>query len=97
MSDVYDFVEMIKEIAISAVKAADPMSTEFAEVVSAKPLKLSMGSYTVSEKEELFVITRRIKELIDGKKLKPGDCVLVLKEDGGENWIILDAVEVTDE
>ncbi len=95
MSDVYDLVEMIKEIAISAVKAADPMSTEFAEVVSVKPLKLSMGSYTVSEKEELFVITRRIKDLIDGKKLKPGDAVLVLKEDGGENWIILDAVEVS--
>lgn len=97
MSDIYEFVDLIKEIAIAAVRSSEPVSTEFAEVKSVKPLKLSMGSYTVSEKEGLFVITRRIKDLIDDKKLKPGDSVLVLKEDGGENWVILDAVEVTDD
>ena len=96
MNSAYEFIELIKTIAIGAVRSEEPTSTEFGEVKTVKPLKIDMGGYTVSEKEELFVVTRRIKELIDSDKLKKGDSVLILKEEGGESWIVLDAVEVDD-
>lgn len=95
MDNIYDLVNNLKELAVKATRATEPMSTVFAEVVTPSPLKLDMGSFKVSESDELLVLTKTIRNLISNDKLKKGDSVLCLQEEGGEDWIVIDVVEVS--
>lgn len=94
MHDTNDLVELIKEIAVNAVRAEEPMGMDHGVVKSVDPLVIDMGDYTIED--DLLVVTGRIRELIDKDKLKPGDAVLCLKDQGGDDWTVMDTVEADD-
>lgn len=95
--------ELIKEIAINAVEQNKPVNVLYGEVKSVNPLSICVDqkkTYT----EEFLVLTRNvtdydihIKEESGEKKkytvynsLIPGDIVILLRVQGGQEFIVLD-------
>lgn len=112
MHDIYDLLELVKEVAINAVRSEEPMEIQYGTVKSLDPFTVDMGGYTLEE--DFLVLSRTIQGLMERKdschgacaygpgtqcrfgELKVGDAVALLKDAGGEDWLVLDAVEVED-
>lgn len=81
MSSATDLLEIIKQICKNATESLELTRIDYAEVKSVSPLKLDFGEYTISENDELLVISDRIKMLAKGKiKLEIPNCVTGAKE-----------------
>lgn len=94
MRDINDLLELIKEVAVNAVKAGEPVSIDHGTVKSVDPLVIDMGLFTIED--DLILITGTIRNLIEAGALNEGDAVLCLKDAGGDDWTIMDTVEVDD-
>ena len=95
MHDINDLLELIKEVAINAVRSEEPMGMDHGVVKKLDPLVIDLGDYTVED--DFIIITGRIRELIDKDKLHVGDTVLCIKDQGGDDWTIMDTVEADDD
>ena len=95
--------ELIKKIAINAVEQNKPVNIFYGEVVNTNPLSITVNqkkTYT----EEFLVLTRNVTDYNtyikkeDGQKekytiynsLKKGDTVILLRVQGGQEFIVLD-------
>lgn len=94
MHDIYDLLELVKEVAIKAVKTEEPVEIQYGTVKCLDPFTIDMGGYTLED--DFLILTRTIRGLLDRAALHVGDAVVLLKDAGGEDWLVLDAVEVED-
>lgn len=113
MHNVSDLLELIKEIAVNAVRAEEPMEIQYGTVKSLNPFVIDMGEFTLED--DFLILSRTIKGLMKSKgschgncaygpgtqcrfgELKSGDTVALLKDAGGDDWLVIDAVEVEDD
>lgn len=82
-----DFLFLIKKAAIEAVEASKPVKIEYGKVAKTSPLEI-----LVEQKKRLdidfLVITNAAKEA----GLAVGDKVVLLQQQGGQMYIVLDKV-----
>ena len=103
MLDVNDLLNIIKKAALEAVEASQPSNFLFGKVTSAKPLKVLVEQKMTLGTAQL-VLTRNVTDFttkvkIDGSDekeitihnaLQTGDEVILLKQKGGQKYLIVD-------
>lgn len=102
MLDANDFLNIIKKAAMDAVRASQPSNFCMGEVVNTSPLKISieqkmtLGSAqlvltkNVTDYKINVTIEQETKETTIHNGLKVGDKVVLIKEQGGQRYLILD-------
>ena len=100
LHDTNDLLELIKKISVKAIEAGKPADFCFGKVTSASPLKISIEQKITLDDAQL-VLTRNVTEFttkIDGyertidNKLEPGEEVVLLRQKGGQKFLVLDRV-----
>ena len=97
-----DLLIAIKKAALEAVEASQPSNFLFGKVVSAEPLKVLVEQKMTLGKAQL-VLNRNVTDFktklkIDGETkeitiynaLRTGDEVILIKQKGGQKYLILD-------
>lgn len=77
---------MIKQAAIEAVEAANPVRIRKGSVVDASPLKIKVSQKITLTKEQIVTCK-------DIGPVKQGDTVILLQQQGGQEYIILGVEE----
>lgn len=110
--DIYDLFNNLKRISKGEREAAEPMSIDVGTVKKLDPFTVDLGQYTIEEDFLVLTRTVQVlldnKKCCSGAqgcsgancrfgKLKVGDAVVLLKDAGGDDWLVLDAVEVDDD
>lgn len=101
-----NLVELIQRIARRAIEESQPTAVVFGTVVSASPLKINIEQKLTLESAHL-VLTNNVKDhdvdiTLEGnrrkytihKNLKNGEKVILLRQQGGQKYIVLDKVVV---
>lgn len=100
LHDTNDLLELIKKIALKAVNAEKPSDFCFGKVVSTSPLKISIDQKLTLTAAQL-VLTRNVtdfttklndSEVTIQNALKLGEKVVLLRQKGGQKFLILDRV-----
>lgn len=104
--DANKLVQLIKQAALEAVNAHDPMALKIGEVISTTPLKIGLNQ-KISVPESQLILTNAVRDhtvkmTTDGSTvvttvklgLAAGEKVVLLRCDGGQRFIVLDRVEV---
>ena len=106
MHDANDLLIAIKKAAKAAVEASQPCDFLFGKVISVKPLKISVEQKMTFGSAQL-VLTRNvidfttkvkvngsdeIKEITIYNALQIGDEVILLKQKGGQKYLVWDRV-----
>lgn len=104
MLDVNDLLIVIKKAARDAIEASQPCNFLFGKVIGTKPLKISVEQKMTLGSAQL-VLTRNVTNFntnitINGEyeqitvhnALKVGDEVTLLKQKGGQKYLVLDRV-----
>lgn len=96
-----DLIDTIQAIVRDSVNAMDLLQIGYATVISAFPLTLTIQSTQLQVTEPVAQLTDNVKyreTSIEGHKivtnpgLSPGDKVLVLKANAGQNYIVISKV-----
>ena len=104
VSDYSEFLKLIKQAAVEAVEAGNPAAICYGQVTSASPLKIfvdqkmTLGSAQLVVPEHLTDYEMDMKLKSGGTKqtyifygaLKKGDKVLLVREQGGQKYIVID-------
>lgn len=80
-------VDLIKNVAVKAVGATNPVHVLFGTVVSENPLEVQIHQ-KLKLTEEFLVITERVTQV----NLKRGDKVVLLRVQGGQQFVVWDKV-----
>ena len=107
MLDANDLLNIVKKAAVEAVEAQKPSDFCFGKVTSTSPLKISVEQRMTLGSAQL-VLTKsvtdyKIQITDDGEKkeitihnaLQTGDEVILLKQKGGQKYLVLDRVVTT--
>lgn len=86
MPDAVGLVKTIKKTAVEAVEATKPVAVCFGKVESISPLKINVEQKMTLSKAQL-VLTETAQ---DG--LAAGDEVILLRQQGGQKYIVLDRI-----
>lgn len=106
MSLLPSMIQIIKQAAIEAMEASNPMRLMYGTVTSANPLAVKIDQkFTVPA--SLLVLTGNVakhkvtitideeeKEITVDNSLASGDRVILMQEQGGQRYIVLDKVGV---
>lgn len=84
-----NFVQLIKQCAIDAVNASKPCGTYIGKVTKVKPLKVSINQKMTVNADFLDVC----ETLTGSNSLKKGDIVLLIRQQGGQKYTIIDRVK----
>lgn len=79
-------VQLIKQIAMDAVKASKPCDVMVGKVKSINPYEVQIKQNMIIE-EEFLLIPKRLKE-----KLEIGDIVALIRQTRGQLFYILDQI-----
>ena len=104
VSDYSEFLKLIKQAAVEAVEAGNPAAICYGQVTSVSPLKIfvdqkmTLGSAQLVVPEHLTDYDVDFKLKSGGTKqtyivhgaLKSGDKVLLVREQGGQKYIVID-------
>lgn len=85
MRDFNDFRNIIKKAAMEAVNNSKPVGVEYGKVISISPLKIFIDQKKTLTNLQL-VITKTVESLVVGDK------VIILREQGGQKYVIIDRV-----
>lgn len=83
-----NLIQLIKRIAVSAVEASKPCNTFTGKVRSISPLEISVGQKMVLD-DDFLSLTSTAKE-----KIQKGSNVLMIRQAGGQKYIVVDTLEV---
>lgn len=92
-----NFLKMMKKSAMDAFIASKPTDIAFGKVISAKPLKIQIDQKLILT-STMLVLTRNVTDYKDEKEflihnaLKNGDQVLLIRQSGGQKYIVLDRI-----
>lgn len=82
-----NMIQIIKQAAIEAVEASKPTKVIYGTVISASPLSIKLDQkFTIPA--EFVVLPKRIA----GEVFFVGDKVIMLQEQGGQRYVLLDKV-----
>jgi hypothetical protein len=96
-----ELIERLKSIINDTVKAMDLLDTGYATVESVSPLTLRIQATQLVVTEPVAVLTDALRyravtvqgeSVIINPGIKPGDKVLVLKANAGQNYIAMSKV-----
>lgn len=96
-----ELIERLKSIINDTVKAMDLLDTGYATVESVSPLTLKIQATQLIVTEPVAVLTDSLRyravtvqgeSVIINPGIKPGDKVLVLKANAGQNYITISKV-----
>ena len=104
VSDYSDLLKVIKKAAIDAVEAENPANICYGQVTSTSPLKILVDQKMTLTKMQLLVPEYLTDFEIDLKlksggtkqtyiaygALKTGDNVILVREQGGQKYIVID-------
>lgn len=79
--------QLIKKLAIEAVRASKPCDIVMGTVADAAPLKIKISS-KVTLDSDFFVLTKTAEE----REMKKGDEIVLLRANGGQRYLVLDKV-----
>lgn len=82
-----NLVQLIKKIAIEAVDASKPCDYKIGTVIEKYPLKIRITQKLCLD-EDFLIITQTAEERV----LKVGDEVLMIRKQGGKEYVVLDKV-----
>ena len=80
---------LIKKIAIDAIHASKPTTICFGDVVSVNPLSIRI-SQLLTLSPSTLILTSTVKD-----KLAVGDEVILIRQQGGQKYLVLDKYEVS--
>ena len=81
-----DLYSLIKQAAVQAVEASDPVTLVIGSVVTKEPLMVSINQHFTLD-EAFLILPRRLKE-----EVQAGDGVVLLREQGGQRYLMLDVL-----
>ena len=85
MPDAGDLLSIIKKAAVEAVEASRPAAVVCGTVISTEPLKIKVSQkITLSASQLICMITE--------KALKKNDSCLLLRKQGGQEYVVLGVV-----
>ncbi|MBR4025948.1 MAG: DUF2577 domain-containing protein [Lachnospiraceae bacterium] len=96
MADTVELVKLLKKVAIEAMESKKLTNVVFGKVVSVNPLKINVEQKLPLTKAQL-VLTRNVTNYkIDGlsisNALKKGDEVILIRQQGGQKYIVIDRI-----
>lgn len=77
---------LIKKAAVEAVAASKPTAVVYGKVISASPLRIQVDQRLTLD-SDFLVLTQTVSGT-----LAPGDRVVMLMEQGGQSYVVLDKV-----
>lgn len=80
-------VDLIKATALKAVEASNPVNILFGTVINASPMEIEIHQKLKLTKEFLVMTETSIRT-----GLKKGDKVVLLRVQGGQQFVVLDRV-----
>lgn len=80
-------LDVIKQAALDVIEASNPVAIQFGTVSSISPLEISVDQRLILS--EAFLI---VPESIVSVGLAQGDSVLLLRVQGGQQFVVLDKV-----
>lgn len=89
LPDAAELIKVIKKTAVEAVESTKPVNACFGEVVSTSPLKINVEQRMVLGELQL-ILSERVVE----KPLNQGDNVILLRQQSGQKYIIIDRIGV---
>lgn len=93
-----ELIERLQSIIIDTTRALDLLDMGYATVISASPLTLCIEATRLTITEPVAVMTDNVRyravtvqgeTVVINKGLEPGDKVLVLKANSGQNYIVI--------
>lgn len=87
MLDANDLLITIKKAAMEAVAASKPVIVTYGKVIKTVPLEISIEQKLQLE-AEFLVVTNAAKEAA----LAAGDEVVLIRQQGGQKYIVVDKV-----
>lgn len=107
MPDANELVRAMKRTAIDAVEASKPVNVYFGEVIAVSPLKINMEQKMTLEeahltlsrnvinfKTQVTIGTMGKQEIIMHNALTVGDKVLLIRQQKGQKYIVIDRIGV---
>lgn len=107
MRDFNDLVKIIQKIVIETVNTNYPLSMMYGTVISTSPLKINveqkmvldapflMLSKSVTYQSTSIIIDGQTKTITLTNALKVGEQVVLLRQQGGQKFLVLDRVVKT--
>lgn len=104
MNSLHKLADTIRKIAKKAVEESKPVQIVYGNVISVSPLKISVDQKLILESEDLIltqnVLDYSVDMTVDGirKKytihnaIRIGESVVLLSEQGGQKYLVLDRV-----
>lgn len=98
-----NLLEIIKQAAVEAVEASEPAGVLFGTVTSSSPLLVAIDQ-KLTLSQEFLLLTKNVSDYtVDmiadtiqsysiKNGLKKGDVVILLKQQGGQKYIVLDKI-----
>lgn len=80
---------LIKQIAIDAINASKPTTICFGDVTAINPLSIRINQL-IELSSATLIQTTTVKD-----KLAVGDEVILIRQQGGQKYLVLDKYEVT--
>ena len=90
MRNFEGFLADVKRAALEAVRASKPCSVTYGTVTATEPLEIAVDQKLTLRASQLLLTYAVRGELA----LQRGEKVLLLRADGGQQYIVLDRVEV---
>ncbi len=105
LADASGLLEMIKRASLEAQAAAKPVNVQFGEVKSTVPLKicveqkmllgeaqLILARHVTEYRAEMTVLGEPKKEVVVHNALKVGDKVILVRQQDGQKFIVVDRI-----
>jgi hypothetical protein len=78
-------IPIIKQAAVDAVNASQPVHVTFGTVVNVSPLRVQVTPKLTLDKNALTITYR-----VNSYTLRKGDTLILLRVQGGQNYVVLD-------
>lgn len=88
MISLSNLVSLIKKAAVDAVEEGKPVALMFGEVKSVSPLEVFVEQKIVL-KEKQLILMKSFKENVMENTLKVKDILLLLRMQGGQQFVVL--------
>lgn len=80
-------LDTIKRAAAGTIEAGSPVEIHFGTITQLNPLEVNVDQRLILS-EDFFVLGESVRQ----KVLRPGDALLLLRMQGGQNYVVLDRV-----
>lgn len=89
MADYNDLLKLMKKAAVEAVEASMPVKVCIGKVIATAPLEVSVDQKIHLKKAQLI-----LTETVTKEPLQNDDGVILLRQQGGQKYIIIDRIGV---